>query len=398
MAQEPIFNTKLKALPDQLKAKVETRAGDVFNIRAWTTSNKIWKGISLIFAILFLAAAGLLGFFEARSYPDYMFSLWLFIVISVVLLCGVIILFAMFFEGLSAQLNSNKHYMVSTPDEMIIRADKRITLIPWLSISDCIVKRRESDSTINAVSLLVSSANKKSHFMIPDLYSDNFSKIYTLAYSHLKKKKEEIPQTAPVEWKVFMGISIYSESLPNYIRDLLLKRNHDHNVLYFKARDSYLKQIFMAVLGFMFMFGFVMTIIDLFTLSDFWGIGLDLLSFNLRLFLAIMLGLFAIASLAMIVVSLIHILKTKKRQLIISPEGIVERVLGIVYVIPWKSIKEITAKWFSEGVVENKGQMDIQIIYSDSPKSRATHKYSLHGSYNIDSNKLVALMNQHWKK
>ena len=200
-------------------------------------------------------------------------------------------------------------------------------------------------------------------------------------------------------------ISIYNDGPTlDEIRNLVKTKQGSERTLYFETKENFFWRIFVSILSFLLTFGFVMTILDLFDITNFWGISVSDYTFNLRLFVAILLSVLTIGALAFVVVNLVVMIRARKQQLIVTKQGLIEKIFDIVYVIPWKSVKDISTKWFSYGAMNDKGELKIQIIYNEKPKglkiskeTKANRIYNLQGGYHIEPNQLLNMMKEYWK-
>ncbi|MFH1439763.1 MAG: hypothetical protein ABIG89_04300 [Candidatus Woesearchaeota archaeon] len=410
------LNINLDKLSEEQKKEVETVENrTVFYLKELTTSNKIWKGVSLFLALLLFSAIILLSFFELNSRPDYMFSLWLFLAVEAMLALFVVFFTLVFFDGLIARMHKNKYYIIITDNMIIIRKGSLATLIPWKNITDYNIDRRDTDNFVTSIRLVVESigdsATPNKVVVIPKLFLDNFNKVYGLIYHHVKKHKAQNEETANAkEWPIVIGLSVKNEKLPENILSLLKIKQKGERTLYFEAKENYFLRIFLSVLFFVLSFGFIMTIFDLFNVTNFWGMDFTKYNYNIKLFISILLSLFIIGGLSIIIVNLVKIIHSKKQQLIVTKDGLIEKIFDIVYVIPWKSVKDISTKWFSYGVMDDKGEMKIQIIYNEKPKcvkgikeqkeqkeTKADRIYNLQGGYHIEPNQLLNMMKEYWK-
>jgi hypothetical protein len=83
---------------------------------------------------------------------------------------------------------------------------------------------------------------------------------------------------------------------------------------------------------------------------------------------------------------------------VVTDQGFVEVIHGIVYAIPWKSVKELTTKLYSYGMMNDMGKLKIQVGYSEKAAGKASKTYYVQGTYPIDTNKLLESMNKYWKR
>jgi len=288
---------------------------------------------------------------------------------------------------------------------MIIRNGTKATFLKWTEINDYKINRRETDNSVTSIKLIVNCDSKLKYVKVPHMFLDNFNKIYGLVYHHVKKNKEKEENSEKLQdWPIVIGLSVDNEKLPDEIRNLVKTKQGSERTLYFETKENFFWRIFVSILSFLLTFGFVMTILDLFDITNFWGISVSDYTFNLRLFVAILLSVLTIGALAFVVVNLVVMIRARKQQLIVTKQGLIEKIFDIVYVIPWKSVKDISTKWFSYGAMNDKGELKIQIIYNEKPKglkiskeTKANRIYNLQGGYHIEPNQLLNMMKEYWK-
>ncbi|MBI4453903.1 hypothetical protein HY636_04640 [Candidatus Woesearchaeota archaeon] len=395
---QPYINTKIKKLPEGDKLLVEhPQERNLYHPKKLTGGNFVWKSLSAFFGLILIAAIAFLSVMEYNSMPNYVFSLWLFIAVNVILVLFTILFFWYFFDGLFVHFHNDRYFVNVNEDYILIRQNKRATFLPWHNIAKYTIDRRETDNFVTSICLDVVDNNPEhpltKTLKIPHIFLDSFNKIYALVYTHMKKHEEQIK-----EWPIVMGLSINNERLPVHISDIIKKKQDDERILYFEAKLNYFWKLFTSILSFVFAFGFIMTALDFIGTTNFWVLELTKYSLNFRIFIVILVALLAVGCLALVVWSIISIIKTPKQQLIIAKEGFIERIFDIVYVIPWKSVKAVDSKWFSYGNMHDKGELKIQITYSDKPKAKACHIYNIQGSYHIDAQQLLNLLTEYWKK
>ena len=221
-----------------------------------------------------------------------------------------------------------------------------------------------------------------------------------MVYHHyqINFPKEKIEEKKEKSWPIVIGLSIKNENLPQNIAEIVTSKPKTDQILYFEAKKTHFWEIFVSLICFLLTFGFVMTIFDFLGITAFWGLELLDYNYNIRIFAISLLVLLSVGALAFIVINLVKIIKSTNQTLIITKQGIIEKVFDIVYVIPWASVKEITTKWFNYGAMHDKGELKIQLAYSEKPKGKANRLYNIQGEYHIEPNKLLGLLKEHWGK
>lgn len=402
MAEESIINQRIDTLPQSMKDTIKDPVGEVFDVKEFTKNIIIWKGVGLFCALVFAFICTFLLVLQIKSMPDYLFSFWLFIVIEIIMFLFIFWFLMMFFEGLYAQLNKEKYYVAINEDSVLIKENKRATFLRWKDISEYTIKRREHDNFITQIKLIVRYGENKEHtksILVPNLYLDNFNKMYNLIYKHYQKNCSDIDKDAKAKsWPIVIGLSTKNEKLPNDISQLLFNKVESEDTLYFESKQYHFWSIFTSILSFVFSFGFIISILDIFELSSIWGIDFSVYSFNMKIFTAVILGLLTIGGLVLIVINVIRIIKSKKQILVVTKQGLIEKIFDIVYVIPWNSVKEITTKWFNYGAMNDKGELKIQLSYSEKPKGKATRIYNIQGEYHLEPNQLLNVLKEYKNK
>ncbi|MBT4823692.1 hypothetical protein HN695_07015 [Candidatus Woesearchaeota archaeon] len=399
------LNKKIKNLPDNLKDMVEnvTEKENVFYSKPLKKGALVLKIFAGIFALLLLVSIVILTLSQIKSYPDYIFSLTVFPIVVLLLLLFVIFFFWQSLHGLCAHFKHEKFFMLVTPEFFVIRKNQKASFIPWSSITNYSSKRRETDNFVTSIKLLFKFKKGIKSFNIPDFFSNHFNKIqdYLSDYVVIEETKAEDVETKEVEtklksWPIVLGLSIHNKMLPENILKFVKNKDGNDKTLYFESKKGYFWKIFAIVLSFVFLFGFTMSILELVGLTPFLGLGDISFNINFKVFLIVLFSVLAIGAMALIVISLVNIIKTQRQVLIVTMDGIIERVFDIVYVVPWASVKGITTKWFSYGHIHEKGELKIQITYSEK-KEKANRTYNIQGNYLMDTHQLVDLLTKYWK-
>jgi hypothetical protein len=398
MIEESIINHRIDTLSKTMQDFIKDHNGEMFNIKEFTKNIKIWKGVSVFLALVFAFVSIFLLVLQIKSMPDYLFSFWLFIIVEGVMFLFVLWFLMMFFDGLYAQYNKSDYYVKIDQEGVLVKENKKATLLLWTDIKEYIIKRREHDNFITKIKLIVKHGENKEHtktISIPTIFSDNFNKMHNLISEHYEKNNQEDKVKKTKQWPIVIGLSIKNDKLPESIAKLLFDKSEDKDTLYFESKQYHFWNIFTSILSFVLSFGFIISIFDLFGLSSFWGLDLSVYNFNMRLFVAIIFGLITIGALVLIVFNIIKIIKSKKQVLIVTKQGIIEKIFDIVYVIPWNSVKEITTKWFNYGIMHDKGELKIQLAYSEKPKGKANRIYNVQGEYHLEPNQLLNVLNDY---
>lgn len=389
-----IYKKKIKLLPESYKnliSGINKETKQTYFPKENTAWSIISRILLLLLGLIILCVVVLLGYYEFKSYPEYMFSLWLFIVAESVLFLVALFFVFMFFDGISAVISREKYFIHLNDNEFLARIGNKAIIIPWDSIKECIIAKKD-ENNVKRIKILFNIDGKATKFSLPNYFEHNFNRIYGIIYQHLKKESLEY-----AEWPIVMGVSLKSEKLPSMIHDIITKKNIK-DIRYFEAKKHYARNIFLIILLFVVSFGFIMTIFDLVNITNFWGLELVKYPINIRIFLAVLFGLLCLACLGGCSLFGVKLISHGKQELFLTKEGLIEKMFDIVYVIPWKAVKEMSTKWFSYGAVESKGELKIQIVYNEKPKSKEQRIYNIQGDYRISVYELLDIMKKHWKE